>query len=60
MAEALKKELGVDAELMVGGIGEFSVQVDGRTVAAKKWFFFPRVDKVVAAVRAAVSAPAAR
>ena len=53
MAEALRKEPGVEVEVVDGGRGELSVLVDGRSVARKWLLFKPSVDKVVQAVRAA-------
>jgi hypothetical protein len=53
VAEALRKEPGVEVEVIDGDHGELTVLVDGRAVA-KKWLLFkPSVDKVVQAVRAA-------
>ena len=56
MAAELKKQVGVDATLEVGSSGEFTVWVDGRKVAEKKWGLFPSPQDVIAAVRA-VTAP---
>jgi hypothetical protein len=53
VAEALRKEPGVEVELVNGKRGEFTVQVDGKTVARKFLFFHPSVEKVVKAVREA-------
>ena len=52
MAAELKKELGLDASLIVGNSGEFTVWVDDQKVAEKKWGRFPDPSDVVAAVRA--------
>jgi hypothetical protein len=49
----LKRELGVDATLEVGGSGEFTVWVDGKQVLAKSGWRFPGPDDVVAAVKTA-------
>ena len=52
MADALRKEPGVELEVVSGKRGELTVQVDGRTVAKKFLFFFkPSVEKIVKAVR---------
>ena len=51
MAELIKKEVDLDAEMTVGNPGEFSIWVDGRMVAKKGWLFFPTDTKVLAAVR---------
>lgn len=56
MAAELKNALGVDSELVVGSSGEFTVWVDGKKVAEKKWSF-PDPEAVVAAVRAVAPAP---
>jgi hypothetical protein len=59
VADALRKEPGVEVELVNGNRGEFTVQVDGQTVAKKALFFFnPSVEKVVKAVREAGADPA--
>jgi hypothetical protein len=56
VAEALRKEPGVEVEVVNGDRGELTVQVDGRTVARKFLFFFkPSVEKVLKAVREAGS-----
>jgi len=51
VAAQLKQELGVDAELVVGLAGEFTVWVDGTKVAEKTWARFPDPTTVVTAVR---------
>ena len=53
MAAQLKQELGVDADLVIGGSGEFTVWVGDKKVAEKSWGRFPEPEKVVAAVKAA-------
>jgi hypothetical protein len=51
VADALRKEPGVDVELVDGDHGELTVLVDGQVVA-KKWLLFkPSVEKVLQAVR---------
>ena len=58
MAAALKREPGIEVELVDGNRGELTVLVDGRVVA-KKWLFLkPSVEKVLAAVRQAAPAGA--
>jgi hypothetical protein len=52
VAASLKKEPGVDVEVVNGDSGEFTVSVDGRTVA-KKGVTLPSADEVLAAVRKA-------
>ena len=55
MAELLKKELNVETELVEGGRGEFTVWVGDEVVAKKGWFGFPEDEKVLAAVREAMT-----
>ena len=55
MAAELKQQLLVDAKLEVGSSGEFTVWVDDRKVAEKKWGRFPSPEDVVAAVRTATA-----
>ncbi len=54
----MRNEPGVEVEVVNGKRGEFTVQVDGRTVAKKGLFFKPSVVKVVNAVRQAASSEA--
>jgi hypothetical protein len=51
----LKKELGVEVDTIGGKTGEFTVWVDDKMVAAKGWIRFPSDQKVLEAVRAALS-----
>lgn len=51
MAAQLKQDLNIDAELVVGSSGEFTVWVDGKKVAEKSWGRFPEPISVVNAVR---------
>ena len=51
MADALKRELGLDAQMVIGDLGEFTVWVKGRKVAEKEGGAFPTDQKVVAAAR---------
>lgn len=53
MAAQLKQDLGIDAQLVVGGSGEFTVWVDDAKVIEKRWARFPDPRDVVEAVRAA-------
>lgn len=50
MADALKKDSGVDVQLVNGGKGEFTVLVDGQQVA-KKDESLPPIEEVIAAVK---------
>lgn len=54
MAAELKRTVGVDAELRVGGSGEFTVWIDDKLVAEKKFGKFPSPEECVAAVKAAL------
>jgi hypothetical protein len=56
VAAELKKALDVDAELVVGGSGEFTVWVGEKKVSEKKWMSFPEPADVVTAVRAELAA----
>ena len=55
MAELLERELGVETKLVEGGRGEFTVWVDDRVVAKKGWLGFPDDEKVLEAVREALT-----
>lgn len=55
MADSLKQELNVEAKIEDGGLGEFKVLVDGQVVAKKGWFFRPKKEVVLAAVRQALT-----
>ena len=54
MAAELKQALGIDAELVVGDSGEFTVWVGDKKVSEKKWMF-PDPADVVTAVRSAMT-----
>ena len=50
----MRREPGVEVELVDGNRGELTVQVDGRTVAKRVLFLFkPSVEKVLRGVREA-------
>ena len=51
MAVELRKEQGFDVQVVDGGKGEFSVDVDGRKVAEKRGDAMPSLDEIKAAVR---------
>jgi hypothetical protein len=55
VAELIKRELGVEPELIEGDRGEFTVWVGDRVVAKKGWVRFPTDESVLAAVRAALA-----
>jgi hypothetical protein len=50
----LKKELAVEADIVEGKIGEFTVWVGDRMVARKGWVRFPSDQTVLQAVTAAL------
>jgi hypothetical protein len=54
VADALRKEPGVEVEVVDGSRGELTVLVDGRVVARKRLVFKPSVEKVLKAVREAM------
>jgi len=56
VAAQLANQLDVEAELIVGKPGEFTVWVDDRVVSEKSGMHFPDPDAVVAAVRDALRA----
>jgi predicted Rdx family selenoprotein len=51
VAAELRKEPGLDVQLVDGDKGEFSVLVDGRKVAEKRGDTFPSPEEIKAAVR---------
>jgi hypothetical protein len=55
VADLLKKELDVETQLIAGDRGEFTVWVGDDVVARKGWLGFPDDQKVLAAVRNAIS-----
>jgi hypothetical protein len=56
VAEALKRELGVEADLVEGRWGEFTVWVSGRVVARRSWLRVPPEQEILSAVRQALEA----
>jgi predicted Rdx family selenoprotein len=54
VAAQLKQTLDVDAQLVVGSPGEFTVWIDGDKVAEKANGRFPEPADVVSAVRARI------
>lgn len=55
MAALITEATGEQVQLKSGGRGEFSVVVNGTTVAKKTLMGFPAEDKVVASVQAALA-----
>jgi hypothetical protein len=54
VAAALRQEPGVEVEVVDGDRGELTVQVEGKTVAKKRFLFIkPSVEQVLEAVREA-------
>ena len=54
MAALINQDTGIDAAIIEGGRGEFTVWVEDATVAKKDAGGFPDDDEIVAAVRAAL------
>ena len=54
MADRLREELSIEAELVRGRGGVFVVSVNGACVARKTYEGFPSPEEVVEAVRAAL------
>jgi hypothetical protein len=54
VAAAIKKELGIDAELVEGTRGEFTVWAGDRQVAQKRWLRFPTDKSIITAIREAL------
>jgi hypothetical protein len=55
VAALVKQELGIEAKLLEGDKGEFTVWVDKKQVAQKGWIRFPGDEKVITAVRQALT-----
>jgi hypothetical protein len=51
LAETIKRELSLDAKLMVGHVGEFSIWVEDKPIARKTIFGFPSEKKVVKSLK---------
>lgn len=58
MAAELRKEQGLDVQVVDGGKGEFTVTVDGRTVAEKRGDAMPGPEEIKSAIRSANQQPA--
>ncbi len=54
VAEMIKDEFGIEAEVVKGGAGELSVSVNGVKVAKKGWFTSPSEQQMLDAVREAL------
>lgn len=57
MAAALKQETGIDAELVEGRRGEFTVWADDELIAQKDANGFPSEEDVLAALRKRQGSP---
>ena len=55
MADLIRRELGVETELVEGDRGEFTVWVGERVVARKGWVRFPPDQRVLSEVRQALA-----
>lgn len=55
MAELVREELGQEAEVVRGRLGELTVWVDGRRVFRKGWFSSPPDRSFVSAIQEAVT-----
>lgn len=55
MAELIKRELGIEPELVEGNRGEFTVWVGDQIVAQKGWIRFPADQRVLLAVQQALA-----
>ena len=58
MAAELRKEQGLDVQVVDGGKGEFTVTVDGQKVAEKTGDNMPGPEEIKAAIRSANQQPA--
>ena len=54
MADLLKTELGIEAELQQGKPGEFTVLVNDEVIAKKGFLMLPSDQKIITAVRQAL------
>ena len=55
MADLLKSELGIEAELQQGRPGEFTVLVNNEVVAKKGFLMLPSDQKIIDAVKQALN-----
>jgi hypothetical protein len=51
VAELIKRELGIEPDLVEGDRGEFTIWVGNRMVAKKGWVRFPQDKRVLSAVQ---------
>lgn len=57
VAAELSKDAGLEVETVKGGLGEFSVSIDGDTRIETSRLWYPTPSKVVARVRAIIAEP---
>ena len=50
MAEKIKEKFGLEANLVEGGRGEFTVLVGDKIAAKKGWLMIPSDEKILAGV----------
>ena len=55
MADLLKSELGIEAELQQGRPGEFTVLVNNEVIAKKGFLMLPSDQKIIDAVKQALN-----
>ncbi len=51
VAAQLKEETGAHVETVKGGLGEFSVHIDGHKVVDTNRLWYPAADKIVEKIR---------
>jgi predicted Rdx family selenoprotein len=51
VADLLKSEFGIEADLIPGGVGEFTVWVEGNKIAEKGYDGFPSEAEIVEAIK---------
>ena len=57
VAAQLSKENGVEVETVSGGLGEFSVSIDGQKVIDTNRLWYPTPSKVIAKTRSLLAKP---
>ncbi|MBI3926582.1 MAG: hypothetical protein HY319_13660 [Armatimonadetes bacterium] len=48
MAEQIRQRFGLEVKLEEGGVGEFSVWLEGDRIVKKGWFGFPPDEQILA------------
>lgn len=54
MAALVKEKFSIDASLVPGGAGEFTIRVDDVVVAGKRWWKWPSEETIVKEVSRAL------